>query len=1538
MSVLVQAYTRRRRSLPQGGGTDWAMAFSESGVTSEADSRVLWQRLSVLSEELCPELHGSLRNFLVRPFGGSVSTESGLLTRAYVVQHGGATTSRKVLLKLRHADWFALEDPTGVFKLIQSQVCAGDAEFLLDCTHTSAVVISTAALHSESSICVAELFSGGFAGWSQAAYILHRAGLPLHLKWSLDVDSDCERMLQVQTPGLQCINQASELDHVSDTSPSALHVCANLNWDWWLRMFSIRPVHIVTLSPPCQPWSAAGTGSGLDAADGLLLLRAIDILGAFQTPVVALEQVSGFLHHAHFPQIMQAWRQAGYQVQWQASLDLLDVLPSSRVRLIMVFRHCTCHGPPALAGINWTVAQRQNLAMAKVIFDLPAELIKPLLLTEEQKLVYFDPWYLPPSRTGSQHPQRVENFRVRTEAGVAGCFLAQYQFQHELPEGQLASKGLLGFLLRHKGCLRFFAGAEVAAVHGAVRPVWLGDDRRAQMRMLGNAIAVPHAAAGLAVACRALGRPNVPEPPAAVAKCLEARIRNDNALFLPCGRGWVLCRKDQAAEVITSGVIPQLPPQQPSAPPDFATVSLLQGRQTMTIRVPAGAPALRVFRHLGVAQYASMLPTHVFDCLEDVSLHVPSLPALHNQGFPAEAASQDGLCTVLAPTAMFVVDMASPRLWPQLLNVFDSLTSDCEELCCWSPSGCRIRDAEDFGPCVVATTQASEAPDLPMHLLAGVLPRMCEPQSEGEVRLECPASAAVDAWLGFPFHLAQAFGWQSSVFNFPPQDGVPMYIGLQPSQLGHLPHQQLPRQIRLWYLVALLDRQSSAAASPPVNVEVQVDSHRVWWGTLPDSLVVEEVENWWEAVSLACKLPPGARVFSGPHPIPSGDTIADVRQQPKACVVRRSGHLLLTIHPNCVGGGVKDENQHWAQTRAASLCLSQGLDLTATTNFVDAIAQKGSVPKLMQCLQALAEDTRWQQLCAYARELQIPVPATTNLVARAEGRARRAFQKKRANAATVPKAAEVTVDPGFFLNADDTAAPILEHIRPGATGLLLVDPDQAVDALNTLKGVQPDELGLLVLGHVCPDSSTCTRRVSFPATSRRCGSKLLLAGCLHNIGGKAIRPNQKSDITVELPATTCCVFTAFADEFAAEAWAQLVLAPVKHMLAAFQDCPAVKAVLTPWGRQFRLKDRPSSPSLADQVSFQARLPKEECEALLTASGHNSIYVTPKQLDGNLVAGYAVIWIGPQRADAVKAALQIQDQRGLVRAKGRYGLRVAESRFAAVFGQLRPGQTAPSRIAVSHLYRVGPVPQSADAQALATWASKFGWTVKVLKALGPSHWLLGSSEEPPLEWPLFNGQTILVNKVQQRTAAAPVIQSGSFQTTGPAPDSTSSKEAKSGEDPWLVSDPWSAARSLSSVGNRSLQTRSPSAQSAATGRAVTGPIEQRFQQQDARMQALEEGMQALKLQQEQGHQQLVQQQTADRQAAAQATATLTEQLSSVGTELTRQLQASATALQNAQQHQQTQMQTSLDELKALFLESREHRAACKKQKHDEGDGL
>ena len=134
--------------------------------------------------------------------------------------------------------------------------------------------------------------------------------------------------------------------------------------------------------------------------------------------------------------------------------------------------------------------------------------------------------------------------------------------------------------------------------------------------------------------------------------------------------------------------------------------------------------------------------------------------------------------------------------------------------------------------------------------------------------------------------------------------------------------------------------------------------------------------------------------------------------------------------------------------------------------------------------------------------------------------------------------------------------------------------------------------------------------------------------------------------------------------------------------------------------------------------------------------------------------------------------------------------------------------------------------------------------------------------------------------------------------------------------------------MSSQGSRDSGSRPAATAQPPQPRAVTGPTEQRFQQQDARIQALEDGIQALK----------VQQQTTDRQNAAQATAGLQEQLSTVGSELTRQLQASAEALQTAQSQQQLQMQSSLDELKSLFLESREHRAAAKKHKLDKEDDL
>ena len=1116
-----------------------------------------WRRLSTLASELDPTLDGTLQNFLVRPFGAVVSTDSGLLSRAFVVKADDDSSGRKVLLKLRHSDWLALEDSTGVFKVIQSQVRVAHEEVMLDCTHAHTTVICTAALDADTSISMAEIFSGGFSGWSQAAYVMHRSGTPLHTSWTLDVDPECEAMLALQTPGLHCIWHGNALEDILDDTPQTVHVCANVQSDWWLRMFAIRPVHIAALSPPCQPWSTAGSGAGLASDDGMLMLRAIDILGAVEVPVVTLEQVGGFLKHQHAPAVLSAWEDVGYSIAWQATIDLLDVLPSSRHRTLLVFRHRTCRGPPALSGHNWASTRRHNLATAQVLFDLPHTLLQPLILSDELAATYLDPWFMPPSPRGGQVSQgRIEAFRIRTAATVAGCFMAQYQFQHELPPNQLSSKGLLGFVLRHQGVLRFFSGAEIAALHGAVRPVLLPADRRCQMRLLGNSLAVPQAAAGLAYACHALGYKGSPEPAAAVASCLSARIHNANAFFLPNGPDWILCRKSQVADLLTSGVLKPLPLPSPTAPIDFVPLTFQSQQSEITVYAPAGAQALRVLSHLGVAHIAPTLPIVAHDHLHALRLSVAQLPSLGCTGFLDGCADREGLCTVLVSNGVFIVDTWSPRMWTQLLNVFDFLTAEAEDLCCWSPSGQKLQCADDFEGCVVANTSPPEAPYLPLSLLANTVPDIRVEFFAQEARLTCPAGLAVDMWLGFPFHLTLAYGWDAQIDNFPPAADAPMLIRMQPMLLRlHLQPATLPRQLRIWFIVACLEAQTvTSDTEGSMLVEIQVEAQRIWWGHLPDLLRIAQLEQYWRDASRVCQLPPDARVFSGPHLLQADDTLLAVHARHRHRIVRKSGHLLITLQPSVFGGGVKDEQAHWAQTRAASICLAQGLDLRTTTAFVDEVAKGGSTARLSQAIKATSEDAKWNQLSAYAKELGVPVPQTTSLFQRADQRAKRQFQKRRAQHSECLKASAVQVQGGFFVNEDNSPTQIIDSIRPGATGLLLVDSDQAADALATLQGVQPEELGILVLGHTCPEPDSCSRRLSFPATGRACGSQLLLAGCLHNVGGKAIRPSQQTDITVALPDILCCSFTAFADEFPSGQWDQIVQASETDLVCVSGCC------------------------------------------------------------------------------------------------------------------------------------------------------------------------------------------------------------------------------------------------------------------------------------------------------------------------------------------------------------------------------------------------
>ena len=63
----------------------------------------------------------------------------------------------------------------------------------------------------------------------------------------------------------------------------------------------------------------------------------------------------------------------------------------------------------------------------------------------------------------------------------------------------------------------------------------------------------------------------------------------------------------------------------------------------------------------------------------------------------------------------------------------------------------------------------------------------------------------------------------------------------------------------------------------------------------------------------------------------------------------------------------------------------------------------------------------------------------------------------------------------------------------------MVDPEQAAELIETLQGVQPDELAILVVGPADASAPPNAIPVSFPAQAGDPPSKLLIAGQLCNL-------------------------------------------------------------------------------------------------------------------------------------------------------------------------------------------------------------------------------------------------------------------------------------------------------------------------------------------------------------------------------------------------------------------------------------------------------
>ena len=965
-----------------------------------------WRRLQTCATSLSPLLAGDVRNFVIEPYGKEASQGAVTWIRAVILgnQDGKADA---VALKLRTSDWVAVRGSCCPLKAIQARLCDEAPYPVLDLTGPDAVLITAVCVAGGEQLQIAEVFCGGFSGFSQAASILHAARLPAHIAWKLDWDPLVQPYLRAQCPDLMVVASRDALDMVQPEDAVLLQ--ANAADTWWMSMFSRRPTNAIALSAPCPPWSGAGRSRGLHTAEGRLMIRLADVCGCLGIPVVIIEQVASFQRHEHFPTVLQAWKEAGYTWRFQQTLDLLDLLPCSRSRFIAVLVHASVLEVGSLPLEAWCSQKRTTLGKAEAIMPLPREILHSLLLSGPVMDMYLDPALLPNPR-GRAQVQAPAQYRIRGGGGFASCFMARYTQQHELPWELLSQKGLLGCLLNDGDHVRFFSSAEIASLHGLHETLWIGQDLAANMQIVGNSISVPHAITGLLYALRAVKLDKGLTLAEATQLVLADRLHAGNSVFLPAKEGWLFCSRMRLQSRLAQSL-----PSLAVAPPRLGQLGL----QEVVLLMADAHTSLHVDHGVDIgllARYLGVTPPVLNKASLQQGWQVDSLPSVSHQGTHNGGEVCKHLVTVLAEGCTFVLHADSTLSCVQQLEVCLRVAQPPVGSCAfYSVEGKRLQPPAPLPPVSLAVFEHEDVPNAAFQLTEPELLSLHLRVEKVGFTWEASAHNAALFQLTFPTHLLTPLGW--SLRRLPPSEPLPptpppacctagldsavangatslvcngqgparssalVLAATSPVHFSLLPlapcpamsHSQLHLLQRVWLLRARLE-ELQATASATLCVEVAITNNLIWSGRLPPQTTLQTLELAWHQVSSTAQLPPAGRIFSGPFPHPPAATLEALHVAPSGVLRNRvTGRLVVTVHPELVGGGAKSDAKSWATSKVATACMKQGIELAAAATFAEALAPNlptkdsrqhsdlSRVPRYGKPSQLL--QPRWKYLC-----------------------------------------------------------------------------------------------------------------------------------------------------------------------------------------------------------------------------------------------------------------------------------------------------------------------------------------------------------------------------------------------------------------------------------------------------------------------------------------------------------------------------------------------------------------------------------------------
>ena len=802
----------------------------------------------------------------------------------------------------------------------------------------------------------AEFFCGAFSGWSQVIDRLPEVGIPCNMKLALDLSDDC----------ITCYARSFNIpmsaklgpwyfDWDHDELPDRLAIQADIRCFKWTHLLGVSQLHLGLASPPCPPWSKANHGPGLLVDDGALMLDIIGLMKLVQPKTIALEMVSGISSHAHFRQVRDFLRFAGYHTRWCALMNLKDILPQNRERLLLVavrigddtiFPH-TC--------IPWPRHPMHSLHTAEILMELNAlpEPWKQATMIDCKTLeMYLRNDLMPkmPQEAMSNLPKRSKldmvSYRIRTPQDIFGCIMAAYGSSHELPSHVLKSHGLFGCLLLDESRIRFLSIPEIAALNGIMHKLFFLGPPEGIIRMIGNCISTPHAAAAI-LNMIALLDADFREADIRVAfdRLLALRFHAGNLRVQTQPDGWVLYKGEDE--------IPATVPLH-----DFVTLHLIHGDLEATIQCERGIDlwsALHVLMHTRRPDVISFKPFAESALLIDVPkpflllsnsvrLHLSKPLILHLH--PSVQTSSEVLvtpCTVAVSTqGIFVLHMGHVRNIQAALDIvadqFDHFHAVPTNQFC-----IRLND-EDHPPfhfmLMPITLSAFDFVTLETFQVG---------KAGGDITLSS-TDVFVDDFVqslrnSGILQIIRTFGWQfvTHISDFPEHEMKVLQLVPVPGTLALSPADARHCLMTLIFLAQLVDTHQLGSA-PFIQVEFLLLGTTAWKGLIGTQMACSWFERCWNRTCQMFHVQMQLRFLISGRQVNPGwplrDYLSETMIQNNLCKIhtvlelRGGGPLKLTPNAESI---LADQ----AAAPSGGTPLDRDIDIfyMATHHFTDAVSQ-----------------------------------------------------------------------------------------------------------------------------------------------------------------------------------------------------------------------------------------------------------------------------------------------------------------------------------------------------------------------------------------------------------------------------------------------------------------------------------------------------------------------------------------------------------------------------------------------------------------------